>query len=136
VNQLIRAFAQQVRHVHHARQDAGIAKSISIENIANLAEPAFADSAHSTLLQLTDLVSHLLLQLEREDLEPSASPSPYRTEVIRLARGLDPALLHCWKEKLRIQRASDKPAESAAASNPAIDRESVCTGGADAKPAL
>jgi hypothetical protein len=95
--QLIRAFAQQVRWIHHARQCSAVADSISIKNVANLAEPVFADSAHSTLLQLTDLVSYLLLQLDREELQPCDSPSDYRKEVLICARNFRPALLHRWK---------------------------------------
>lgn len=102
--QLIRAFAQQVRFIHHGRQfeaTSGI-KMLSIENVANLAEPVFADSAHSTLLQLVDIVSHLLLQVERDELESPTTISEYRSKVLSLARGIDPDLLHCWKGRLQI----------------------------------
>jgi hypothetical protein len=110
---LIRAFAQQVRWVHHASRDQSVANSLSIANVGNLAEPAFADSAHSALLQLTDLVSHLLLQLEREELEPSP-PSNYRSEVLQQARAFNKALLHCWKGRLRFHSPGESPPRGAA----------------------
>ncbi len=99
--QLIRAFAYQVRFMHHMRRSSS-ANSLSIENVENLAEPVFADSAHSTLLQLTDIISHLLLQLEREELERPSSPSAYRSEVLRCARTINPDLLDSWKDRLKI----------------------------------
>jgi hypothetical protein len=98
--QLIGAFAHHVRWIHHARQSINWAGSISIDNAENLAEPVFADSAHSVLLQMTDLVSHLLLQLEREELEREP-PSPYRARVLKIAHELDPANLRCWKGRMR-----------------------------------
>jgi hypothetical protein len=98
--QLIRAFAHQVRWIHHARQSVNFATGVSIDNAENLAEPVFADSAHSVLLQMTDLVSHLLLQLEREELERDP-PSPYRSRVLKIAHELDPANLRCWKGRMR-----------------------------------
>jgi hypothetical protein len=107
--QLIRAFAQQVRWIHHARRDDAIAQSLSIKNAGNLAEPVFGDSEHSTLLQLTDILSHLLLQLEREELETPSPPSDYRAGVLAQARKLDPDLLHCWKGRMRIWRDGYKP---------------------------
>jgi hypothetical protein len=98
---LIRAFAHNVRYLHHLRQYEAVASSISLANAHNLGEPLFADSAHSVLLQLVDLVSHLLLQLDREELEPNREASPYRIEVLRQAKALDRKLLHCWRGNLR-----------------------------------
>ncbi len=100
--QLIRTFALNVRSIHNARRHAEIARSISIKNVENLAEPVFGDSEHSTLLQLTDLVSHLLLQVEREELETPNKPSEYRASVLAEAHKLDPELLHCWKGRMQI----------------------------------
>jgi hypothetical protein len=118
---LIRAFAQQVRHLHHIRQYEAVAKSLSIDNAHNLGEPVFADSAHSVLLQLVDLVSYLLLQLEREELEPDREASPYRDGVIRQAKALDRKLLHCWRGRMQIGSVGDESAQQAVAT----DRASV-----------
>lgn len=71
-------------------------------NVVNLAEPVFADSAHSTLLQLVDLVSYLMLQLERAELEPVAPASSYRDAMLVRARGLRADLLHSWKGRMRF----------------------------------
>ena len=79
-----------------------MAESIAIRNFSNLAEPLFADSEHSTLLQLTDLVSYLLLHIERNDLEDRHPVSVFQTEVLRCARSLDKELLNCWKGRMRI----------------------------------
>lgn len=99
-SQLIRAFAQQVRWVHHARRHEPLAKSLSIENVVNLAEPVFADSTHSCLLQLVDLVSFLLLQLERDELETTQQPSLFRAATLGIARRLNAERLSCWKGKM------------------------------------
>ena len=98
---MIRAFAGSIRWIHHARRHPSVSAGISINNAENLAEAVFADSAHSTLLQLTDLISHLLLQLERQELEPN-EPSEYRKRVIGVAQGFDRHLLHCWREKMNV----------------------------------
>lgn len=98
--QLIRAFAQNVRWIHHSRQYEAAARLLSIENAVNLAEPVFADSAHSTLLQLVDIVSYLLLQLEREELEPASPTSSYRNAMVVRARSLRSDRLHSWKGRM------------------------------------
>jgi Protein of unknown function (DUF3800) len=109
---LIRAFAQMVRQVHHFRQYDQIAKSISIANAHNLGEPVFADSAHSVLLQLVDLVSYLLLQLDRDELEPVSAVSSYRRSVIESARALDRNFFTAgearWKSEPRTRQLSLK----------------------------
>lgn len=116
--QLIRAFAQQVRWIHHGRRCQAVTNSISIENVVNLAEPVFADSAHSTLLQLTDIISYLLLQLERHELKPPSSSSDFRNQVLNCARTLDTDLLNCWKGPLRIHPPPEKTAEQSDAVEP------------------
>lgn len=92
---LIRAFAGTVRSTHHLRQFSRVADSLSIANAHNLGEPVFADSAHSVLLQLVDLVSHMLLQRERAEFEDQSRLSSYRqlrwipdtnTSVVKNAR--------------------------------------------------
>jgi hypothetical protein len=97
---LIRAFAQNVRLIHHYRQYEVAARSISIDNVVNLAEPVFSDSTHSTLLQLVDIVSHLMLQLERDELEPKVSASPYHPAVLERAKNLRADLLCAWKGRM------------------------------------
>jgi len=99
--QLIRAFALHVRHMQHVRRNDNIANNLPI-NYANLAEPAFVDSEYSTLVQLTDLVSYLLLQRDREELARPSEQSCYREKVIEIAQGFESDLLHCWKGTLRI----------------------------------
>jgi hypothetical protein len=102
--QLIRAFASSVRSIHHMRRHARLAESLSIENAYNLAEPVFADSSHSTLLQLVDLVSYLLHQIEREELE-SAPKKGFRAAVLAIAKQFDPALLHCWSGRMKTYQS-------------------------------
>lgn len=98
---LLRAFDRSVRWIHNARCHPRMAESISIENAHNLAEPVFADSAHSTLLQLADLVSYLLLQREREELAPAPAPaSEFRREVLRVSGQLPHRLVRAWRGKL------------------------------------
>lgn len=98
--QLIRAFARNVRYIHHCRRCSVVARSLSIRNVANLAEPVFADSAHSTLLQLADITSYLLLQVDRAELEAGAGFSEYRSAVLECARGLRSDLLDQWRGRL------------------------------------
>jgi hypothetical protein len=100
--QLIRSFALGVRNTHHFRQNPAVAKLISIKNTENLAEPLFADSQFSTMLQLTDLVSYLLLQLERDEREAGRTISDYRAEVLRCAKAIDHGLLKCWIDRMEF----------------------------------
>lgn len=99
--QLIGAFARNVRMLHHMRQYE-IGKSVSTESMSNLAEPVFADSAHSVLLQLVDLISHLLLQLERLEFEPEAKISDYRQATLECAKSLRSDLVHSWKGRMQF----------------------------------
>ncbi len=103
---LIRAFAQQVRSIHHFRQYDPMRQMLSIENAENLAEPMIADSEHSVLLQLVDLISHLLLQLEREELEAGFNPGPFKRSVLECARRLNPDLVFAWKGRLTMHDPS------------------------------
>ena len=100
--QLIRAFAQHVRSHHHYRQIPNFADSLTLENAHNLGEPLFADSTHSVFIQLVDLVSHLLLQLDREELKPDEPLSPYRLAVIAYAKQIRRELLHCERGKVQF----------------------------------
>jgi hypothetical protein len=104
---LIRAFAAHIRFTHHLRQYPYTARSLSIENVTNLAEPAFGDSTHSVMLQLVDLISWLLLQLEREKYAPSAETSDYKKQILAIAKGIDPALVHADYGKLRLPPMSE-----------------------------
>ena len=104
---LIRAFAGNVRGTHHYRQYEKIAGSLSIANAHNLGEPVFADSAHSVLLQLVDLVSHMLLQRECAELEGESQASEFRTAALAIARKLPSQFLHLWTGKMRIGGPSE-----------------------------
>ena len=86
---LIRAFAQRVRMIHQIRQSESGSGMLSIKNAKNLGEPIFGDSAYSTFLQLVDLVSYLLLQVERSDLEPDKPMSEFRQDVVAQGRKLE-----------------------------------------------
>lgn len=94
---LIRAFARNVRYLHHMRQYETVAAHLAVENAHNIGEPVFADSAHSVFLQLADLVSYLLLQIDRDELESGAPQSDYRQAVIRNAKAIDNALVGSWR---------------------------------------
>jgi uncharacterized protein DUF3800 len=99
---LIRAFAGNVRYLHHMRQYETVATQLSLENAHNIGEPVFADSAHSVFIQLADLVSHLLLQVDRDELEHGAPRSPYGQAVIRNAKAIDTALIASWRGIMNV----------------------------------
>lgn len=103
---LIRSFAGNVRSIHHFRQYPSVADSLSIANAHNLGEPVFGDSAHSVLLQLVDLVSHMLLQRERAELEDGSTLSDYRCKILEVAKKIPSKFLHLWKGKMQIGSAS------------------------------
>lgn len=83
--QLIRAFAHNVRYTHHIRQSKTRAQMLSIQNLENLCEPLFADSAHSTLIQLVDIISYMLLQTEKADLDSKTPLSAFQNLILREA---------------------------------------------------
>lgn len=99
---LIRAFAGTVRSTHHFRQYPRVAENLSIANAYNLGEPVFADSAHSVLLQLVDIVSHMLLQCERAEFEGESTLSDFRRQALTIARSIPPHLLQAWAGKMQI----------------------------------
>ena len=99
--QLIRSFAGNVRYLHHLRHSV-VADSLTIDNAVNLGEPVFADSKHSTLLQLADIISYLLYHLDRSELETGTTPSTFRAALIARARELNKDLLHCWRGRMKI----------------------------------
>jgi len=66
--QLVRAFAASVRSIHQYRCSNFSTSNLSIQNTPNLGEPLFGDSAYSALMQMVDLVSYLLHQIERQNL--------------------------------------------------------------------
>jgi hypothetical protein len=99
---LIRAFAANVRWIHHARHCDAVSGSLSIKNAHNLAEPVFGDSAHATLLQLVDLVSYLLLQRDRAELMPDYKMGEFKTAVLKIGQGLDARLLTLWRGKMEL----------------------------------
>jgi hypothetical protein len=110
---LIRAFASSVRWIHHMRQHALVKNSISLRNAQNLAEPLFGDSSHATLLQLADLVSHLLLQIDRDDLETPGAESEYRKSVVQHARALNPDQLSLWRGRMEVNAPAAAHMQSA-----------------------
>jgi hypothetical protein len=118
---LIRSFAGNVRGTHHCRQYPSIADSLSIANAHNLGEPVFGDSAHSVLLQLVDLLSHMLLQRERSEFEDESTLSDYRRKTLEVAKGIPSNLLHLWKGKMRIGGAS--------AAQPTVQPDGPASGG-------
>ncbi|MGR9105604.1 MAG: DUF3800 domain-containing protein [Gammaproteobacteria bacterium] len=97
---LIRAFARTVRTTHHLRQFWSDANSLSFANSHNLAEPVFADSAHSVLIQVVDLVSHMLLQVERAEHQDESKLNDYRRDVLKIARKIPSKLIHRWAGKM------------------------------------
>ena len=99
---LIRSFAGTVRGTHHFRQYPRVAANLSIANTHNLGEPVFADSAHSVLLQLVDIVSHLLLQRERAEFEGESELSNFRRQTLAIARGIPADLLEAWAGKMEV----------------------------------
>lgn len=101
---LIRSFAGNVRRIHHVRQYPCVANNLSIVNAHNLGEPVFGDSAHSVLLQLVDLLSHMLLQRERAEFEDESKLSDYRRKILEVANRIPPELLNLWKGKMHIDR--------------------------------
>ncbi len=100
---LIRAFAASVRGTHHFRQYPNLAGNLSIANTHNLGEPVFADSAHSVLLQLVDVVSHLLLQRERADFECEPALGSFRQQSLAIAKSIPSHLLHASTTKMQIR---------------------------------
>jgi hypothetical protein len=109
---LIRAFAANVRWIHHVRQHALAKDSISVRNSENLAEPLFGDSSHATLLQLADLVSYLLLQVDRDELETPTVESEYRKAVVQHGRALNPDQLSLWRGCMSSNAAAASPVQS------------------------
>jgi hypothetical protein len=99
---LIRAFAANVRWIHHVRHCDAVSGSLSIKNAHNLAEPVFGDSTHATFLQLVDLVSYLLLQRDRAELMPQHKMSEFKTAVLEVSQGLDTRLLALWRGKMEL----------------------------------
>ncbi|MEO7035011.1 MAG: DUF3800 domain-containing protein [Polyangiaceae bacterium] len=109
---LIRAFAGTVRSTHHLRQYPRVAKNLSIANSHNLGEPVFADSAHSVLLQLVDIVSHMLLQRERAEFEGEATLSDFRRQTLTITRRMPSHLLDLWIGKMQIGDAAQQAVEA------------------------
>jgi hypothetical protein len=103
---LVRAFALTVREIHHLRQCPRAQGLVSLKHADNLAEPLFGDSASASLLQLADLVSHLLLQVDRAELEPDNPRSAYGDAVVQCGRSLRPSLLKLWRGHMRMEKAS------------------------------
>lgn len=99
---LIRAFAANVRLIHHVRNCDSVSGMLSIRNAHNLAEPVFGDSTHATLLQLVDLVSYLLLQRDRAELRPDNQTSEFKASVLEVSKGLDTQLLTLWRGKMEL----------------------------------
>ncbi|MCP5265134.1 MAG: hypothetical protein H6934_03440 [Burkholderiaceae bacterium] len=118
---LIRLFALNVRSIHHFRQYPSVADCLSIANAHNLGEPVFGDSTHSVFLQLVDLLSHMLLQKERAELEDASNLTDYRRKTLQIVDGIPPDLLHMWKGKMRIGGA-DVAQHGAPADGPAPGR--------------
>lgn len=104
VPQLINAFARNIRYMHHSRNLGSVTANLSVHNFHNLAEPVFSDSRHSVCLQLVDVVSHMLLQLEKNELEPQNVRGDYQLGVIQRAERINPDLLHLWKGKLQMEQ--------------------------------
>lgn len=100
---LIRSFAANVRTLHHYRHHELTKHSLDIKHAHNLAEPVFGDSAHATLLQLADLVSYLLLQRDREELQPNVGMSEYKAAVIEISRNFDAGLLNLWRGEMKLK---------------------------------
>jgi len=111
---LIRAFAATVRSTHHFRQYPTLADNLSIANARNLGEPVFADSAHSVLLQFVDIVSHMLLQCDRAEVEGEATLSSFRRDALAIARTMPQHLLHLWKGKMHTGTAGTAEQEAGA----------------------
>lgn len=99
---LIRAFAANVRWIHHIRNSDAVSGMLSIKNAHNLAEPVFGDSTHATLLQLVDLVSYLLLQRDRAELTPGNQASEFKSAVLEVSNGLDMQLLNLWRGRMEL----------------------------------
>lgn len=110
---LIRGFASNVRWLHHIRQHALVKDSLSIRNAQNLAEPLFGDSSYATLLQLADLVSYLLLQIDKDDLETSSTDSQFHKSVVSLGRDLNPDQLSLWRSRMEVNAPPSAPVRSA-----------------------
>jgi len=65
---------------------------IHIKHPDTLMDPVFVDSAHSALMQLTDVVGYLL---SVRDWEQRGWPlTPFKANLLRVAKTLDPELLH------------------------------------------
>jgi hypothetical protein len=101
---LIRAFAETARSLHHARQLDVIKDCLTIPNAHNLVEPVFADSAHSVMLQLADLISYLLLQRDRHELETPVNLTPFKEMVLEEARRIRPERITESRGRMRITR--------------------------------
>lgn len=99
---LIRAFAGNVRLLHQLRHVPSVASNLSVPFAGNIAEPVFADSAHSVMIQLVDIVSHLLLQVDRSAANPSAPTTNYRERVLPIAKSIPTSLLHTWSGRMQI----------------------------------
>ena len=99
---LIRAFAGNVRWLHHTRQSDAVKNSLSVRNAHNLGEPVFADSTHATMLQMVDLVSYLILQLDRDELAAESTASPFKQSVVLTARTFHPQLLELWRGRMQV----------------------------------
>lgn len=113
---LIRAFASSVRWIHHVRQHAHAKSFLSIRNTENLGEPLFGDSAHATLLQLADLVSYLLLQIDRSELETPSTESEFHKSVVQQGRSLNPDQLSLWRGSMEVNTRASVPAQGASTS--------------------
>jgi hypothetical protein len=100
--QLISSFARQIRYIHHMRCNKVVEKGSHLSGYINIAEPVFADSYYSTLIQLVDLVSYLLHQIEKADLNPNKIMSDYQKKVFYCGRSIDPNNLLTRKGELVI----------------------------------
>jgi hypothetical protein len=103
--QLIRSFSASTRWIHHYRASGGSDSNLSIAHPINLAEPVYADSTHSTLLQLVDLVSYLLHQIDKDELGDGRAPSLFGTAMLAHARRIDQSLVKSWRGQMHARRA-------------------------------
>lgn len=92
----MRAFITAMNTNQHARVAVGD-HLLSIPNYRNFAEAVFTDSEHSPLLQLADVVGHLL---HLQDWRDRFGASGFKASVAAIADRIDQSLVTKWRGRM------------------------------------
>jgi hypothetical protein len=86
-------------------RSAGHGESLSIRHTENLCEAVFADSRHSVLIQVVDMIAGLRRLAETARVGPAGALSPFKQLLLGLAGPLDELVVYDETIEFRIKEA-------------------------------